>query len=552
MREISNIRLRAADAAAVAQLESEGLEPLAARVFAARGVERRADICPPLKSLPPPAQLPGLVPLAAALAEVCRSGELLCIVGDYDADGITATTIAYRCLRQLGANVRWYIPNRAREGYGLSPDIAKQQAEAGVRHLLTVDNGISAHTGIASAQQLGMRVYVTDHHQPDGKENRADHVVNPQLQPEQCAALSGLVGVGVAFYLMARLCRELASDWDIASCLDLVALGTIADCGEMDATNRALVAAGLSRIRAGNTCFGMKALIEQAKIPPRAVNSHTVGFRLAPRVNAAGRLASAQLAMDCLLAEDSAAARQFAREMNALNGRRLQLQDDMVAAAQAQIGGDCDGIVVHGKDWSPGIVGIVAGRLAQQCSRPVFAFYSENGMYWRGSGRSSAGINLVETLGAIAAAHPQVLANFGGHRQAAGATVNQDALPLFAKLFNEACARAGSQDAPQEVDALSAANLTAAAVAQLDSGVWGSGFPSPLYASEFLVVHRQTLRGGVRRLQLQEAGSDRVLDAVCFGNAALDADTISILYRAEMNAYSGNPQIIIEESIGAP
>lgn len=551
--ELAAFSLRTAPPQAVAQLQEEGLSPLAARIFAARGVCQREEISPSLKSLPPPAQLPGVEAMAAALAQVCASGEALCIIGDYDADGVTSTTLAYDCLRRLGANVHWFIPNRYTNGYGLTPEIVEAQAAAGMRHLLTVDNGTTAHAAIARARELGITVYVVDHHQPDDTPNAAAHLVNPQVANGDGQCFRGMVGVGLAFYLMAQLRSTMNADILMSEYLDLVALGTIADCGEMDRINRALTAGGLARMRAGKSRPGMAALAAGSNVGLSKLNSRSVGFRLAPRINAAGRIGSADAAMHCLLAQDTTSARTYAAELEALNNKRLGQQQEVYDMAMLVADGTRSGIVIGSEKWPSGIVGIIAGKVAERFCRPAVVMHREPSGDWRGSGRTAGGVDLVAVLRAVDAAHPGMLLNYGGHRQAAGVQVKGDCLSAFADAFDIACAEEGSDapPAPPQVDALSTDGLTREAMQQFEYVPWGTGFTPPDFAGVFQVLQKTPIRGGNLRLRLADAVSGAVYGAILFGRSDLPHDRLAAVYNANISPYDGEVQLIIQSVLTA-
>lgn len=545
---IAGVALRDAPAAAVARLETQGLYPLAARVFAARGIANRDEVTPALKTLPSPDALEGVTAMADMLAEVVKSGEAVAVVGDYDVDGVTATALTVDCLQAMGGEARWYLPNRHTDGYGLSPAISERVAADGMRHLLTVDNGITAHAGIARARALGMRVYVTDHHRPDGAALQADAVVNPHLQ-ENCA-LENLAGVGIAFYLMARLRRALGCELDMAAFTDLVALGTIADCAPMDAVNRALTGAGLARIRAGKTRPGVTALTSVVGLNSVDVNCRAVGFRMAPRINAAGRMDSADAAMHCLNADSLLQAEHFAAKLDDYNRRRLRLQEEMMGVALKKCPRGAAGIVVFDREWHAGLVGIVAGKLADLHRRPAFVFHPDAGGHWRGSGRAPAGFDLIRMLEGLAAAHPGMALGYGGHSQAASIRIERKRIEEFAEEFAAACALAQPTVAsPVEmVDAVSAEGITTETILQLERVVWGNGFEAPRYAGRFEVLRASPLRGGHLRLALLERSSGCRFGAMFFGVNEVPPGELTLVYTADRDVRDDNrPQLIVDK-----
>ena len=545
MSALDDVFLRPAPADAVAELEGEGFAPLAARVFAARGIRQGAEISPPIKTLPPAEQLAGVEEMAAALAKVCASDAPLCIVGDYDADGVTSTTIAYECLCRLGANACWHIPSRYDNGYGLTPAIVEAQAAHGIKHILTVDNGTSAHAAIARAHKLGITMYVVDHHQPDDAPIRADYLVNPQVTDGAGSAFSNLVGVGLTFYLMAQLRRVMGADICMADYLDLVAIGTVADCGEMDAMNRTLVAGGMARLRAGRTRPGVLALAASSKVAVPMMSSRDIGFRMAPRINAAGRMGSADAAMHCLLAEDPTVAREYAEELEALNRKRLLQQEETYIAALQNADGDRHGIVVGEAHWPSGIVGIIAGKIAEHFSRPTIALHRLPEGDWRGSGRAAGQVDLIAVLRAVEEAHPGMLLNYGGHRQAAGVNVKGDCFEAFADAFDAACANVHHPSTPLLVDALSPEGITREALEQMEAAPWGQGFAAPTFAGKFSVLRTELTRGGFLRFSLKHAESSATFAAVNFNCSEWGDDEIAAVYTAGISSYNNELQLII-------
>ena len=553
------VRQRPASAAVIEKLMDEGLEPLVARVLAARGIEQRSMAIPSLAVLPHPKQLPGIIPLSTRLAEICESREPLCIVGDYDVDGITATAIAYRCLQTLGAAVHWTIPPRA-DGYGFSEKIAEQQVEAGSKHLLLVDNGVTAHAGVAAAKARGLQVYIIDHHQPDSTPSAADYAVNPQVDNGGEPLFNAYVAATLVFYVMKELFR-IQPAWQVPGdhpddFLDLVALATLADCADLNPVNRALTSSGLRRIRNGNTRPGIIALMRASNMRSTALSSRDAVFRLIPRLNAAGRIATADTALHCLLAETETEAQQYAQRLDDLNRQRRKLQEKMVQHALPQAAEQAANrglIVLHDSEWTQndyaGISGIIAGRLAQQFSCPAIILSRQPDGNWRGSGRAPTG-NLIAILSDIAAQHPDIILRSGGHKRAAGVLVSEHGIGQFGDLFAAAYRAAEGHTAPPaiEVDALSAKDITVEAIRQLDGIVWGNAFPAPCFASVFSLRDSRTLPYGISMQLLGEDGSE--FPAIYFGDRALPPFPAQLLYRAEINI-SGKPQLIIEDILAS-
>jgi len=523
------------------------LNPRLARVLAARGVDRADQLDHRLAAILPPAGLPDLDKAAALLADAVTREERILIVGDFDADGATATALCLRALDAMGARrVDFLIPDRQRHGYGLSPALL-EDVDAAPDLLLTVDNGVSAHEGVAAARALGARVVVTDHHLPGEALPAADALVNPNRRDAGFPS-GALAGVGVAFYLLAAVRAELERrGWfaersrpNLAGWLDLVALGTIADVVELDENNRRLVAQGLARIRAGQCAPGIAALFAVAGRDPREAQSADLGFAIGPRLNAAGRLEDMRLGVECLVTDDPAAAHRLARELDRINRERRDVEAGMLETVNADLeralGEQGDTPPDEPGEWvrfdpgfHPGVIGIVAGRLKSRWMRPVFVFApaqvdgTDDGML-KGSGRSIPGIHLRDLLVEIDAHHPGLITGFGGHAMAAGLSLPTERLADFRAAFARAIARLNHrlpEGRQVETDGpLAAEDFHLDFVNTLnDLGPWGTGFPEPLFDNRFEVVERTALKDGKHwRLALRPAETPdaRPVEAIWF------------------------------------
>lgn len=510
------------------------------RIFAARGVTDAAQVEYRLAALLPP-NLGGLDRACAIVGSAIRAQQRIVVVGDFDCDGATGTAVAVRGLRLLGArNVGYGVPNRAVHGYGLSPALVEELATQNPDLLITVDNGVAAHAGIAAAHARGIRVVVTDHHLPGATLPDADAMVNPNL-PGDAFASKALAGVGVMFYLLLALRASLraggwfaesgASDPDLSVLLDLVALGTVADLVALDYNNRILVEAGLRRIRSARACAGITALFSVGKRDISKACAADLGFIVAPRLNAAGRIDDISLGIECLLADDVGRARELADRLSALNAERRELQIDMTAQAEVTVNqwisqhGSASlpfGLVLFEPDWHQGIVGLVASRLKEMLNRPVIACApAGEGGEVKGSGRSIAGFHLRDVLADVDAANPGLLGRFGGHAMAAGLSMRREAIERFAAAFDHA---ARLRLLPDQLDAvlstdgeLDASDFTLDLARQLRSaGPWGQAFPEPLFDGEFDVAGTRAIGDAHLRLKLRQRGREALLDAVLF------------------------------------
>ena len=529
-------------------LISEGISPFAAQLLAARGIEQKDDITPALRDLPMPEELPGVQQASKALAAAVHDGERICVVGDYDVDGMTATTIAVDCLRRLQASVVWLIPNR-KDGYGLSPDLAEQAAARGARWILTVDNGVSAVSGVMRAQSLGLKVCISDHHCFDEAPAPADCIVHPLLNGE-ATALANLTGVGVVFYLMAALCKRMNADFNISCYLDLVALGTIADCALLDKTNRSLVGGGLRLLRQKKGRVGLTTIAMQAKREIGMLTTSDLSFALIPRLNAAGRLASADIAMRCLLADDEKEAQSAVTQLEEINVQRVIIQKQVWEEVKSALPHSLlAGVVMINAKWHFGVVGIIASMLSAETDRPALILTASQDGNWKGSGRAPAGWNLLSLLKQVATARPDLMPSFGGHAGAVGMTLKNDGEDAFRRLFAEACAASAPPQQPRwEVDETPLpVLLTVEAVRETEEIAWGRGFQAPLFAGRLAVTKEVEVRGGHRQLQILFDGIS--FRAIHFNARINGKQYIDAIFHPFVSRYSGEVELLIEATL---
>jgi single-stranded-DNA-specific exonuclease len=539
------------------------MPPLLQRLHAARGTSDPTQAQPRLAQLLPPGTLGGLDTAVNLLAQAMADDRHIVVVGDFDCDGATACAVGVRGLRMLGARrVSHAVPNRMVHGYGLSPGLVDDLAALRPDLLVTVDHGIACHAGIAAAKARGWQVLVTDHHLPGDVLPPADAIVNPNLRGDAFPSKM-LAGVGVMFYVLLALRGYLrkagdgrVGEVDLASLLDLVAVGTVADLVPLDANNRALVSAGLRRLRAGQGCAGLHALIEVAGRDPRTLTTADIGFALAPRINAAGRLEDMALGIECLLSDDAGHARDIAATLDAINAERRALQQQMTDDAEDALARvTLDGVLppalcLFDPEWHPGVVGLVASRLKERSHRPVFAFAPSEpgGTSLRGSARSIPGLHIRDVLAAIDSAQPGLVDRFGGHAMAAGLSLARDALPRFERALHEEVARlldpallraevvSDGELQPHEFDATHARLLR-------DGGPWGQGYPEPLFDGRFDVLGWRVV--GERHLKLELGCHGQRLNAIEFGGWQGDAPppSVRVAYRLEPDGYRGGDAI---------
>jgi len=549
---------------AQAQLAA-GLNPVLARAYAARGVRTAADLDTSLARLLPVGTLEGIA-AAVELLIAHRTGGRVLIIGDFDADGATSSALMVRALRSLGFSaVDFLVPNRFEFGYGLTPEIVALAAQRSPTLIVTVDNGISSHAGVAAARTRGIDVLITDHHLPGAELPDANVIVNPNLAGSRFGS-HALAGVGVAFYLMAALERRLAQAGGSAArtpvvpqLLDLVALGTVADVVPLDANNRVLVAQGLKRIRAGRCVEGIRALLAIAGRGAADLTAADLAFGVAPRLNAAGRLDDMSIGIQCLLTDDPAVAQQLAVRLDELNEERraieARMQQEALAAVRrlAEPGPgsiERSGVCLFDESWHQGVVGLVASRVKERVRRPVIAFAAADSATLRGSARSVAGVHVRDVLERLATRHPGLIARFGGHAMAAGVTLERARLDEFARAFDEEVARwtegrAGAETIETDGELSVAEIALDTAEALRAGGPWGQAFPEPSFDGVFSVRSARVIGERHVKMWVEPESSGRSFDAVVFNHfaegaaGALPEGLVRLVYRLDVNEYQG-------------
>ncbi|MGX5218566.1 single-stranded-DNA-specific exonuclease RecJ [Pseudomonas segetis] len=544
------------------------LPPLLTRLYAARGVQSIAELDKGLARLIPYQQLKGIDAAVDLLVAGLEQRQRMLIVGDFDADGATASTVGVLGLRMLGAaHVDYLVPNRFEYGYGLTPEIVAVALEREPQLLITVDNGISSVEGVAAAKSAGLSVLVTDHHLPGPELPAADAIVNPN-QPGCEFPSKALAGVGVMFYvLLALRARLRAIGWftqraiaepNLAELLDLVALGSVADVVPLDANNRILVHQGLARIRAGRARPGLRAVLEVAGRPHGRITSTDLGFILGPRLNAAGRLDDMSLGIECLLCEDEALARDMAVELDQLNQDRKSIEQGMQREALAQlkelpVEQMPFGLCLYEPDWHQGVIGILASRLKERYHRPTIAFADAGDGLLKGSARSVPGFHIRDALDAVAARHPGLISKFGGHAMAAGLSLPAVNFPAFAEAFDGEVRRQLNEDDltgrlfSDGTLSLAEYNLELARALR-NAGPWGQHFPEPLFHGAFQLVQQRLVGEKHLKMVLKTECGGQTLDAIAFN---IDRDQwpnptvrwVELAYKLDVNEYRGNETV---------
>jgi len=557
-----NLQIRPIPDAAFRSLQAAGTSALLARLYAARGVTHPQQLKHRLAELLPWSEMKNAAAAATRLADGIARGERMLIVGDYDADGATASAVAMNGLAALGATVDYLVPNRFEYGYGLSPEIVALAAERQPDLLITVDNGIAAHAGVDAARKLGIDVLVTDHHLPGATLPDA-LIVNPN-QPGCEFPSKHLAGVGVMFYVLLALRAELLrrgvlneqTKPNLGELLDLVALGTVADVVKLDANNRLLVAQGLKRMRDGRARPGIAALFTAASRKTEKAGAEDLGFVIGPRLNAAGRLSDMTIGIECLLAKDVAHAQPLARELDQLNRARRDIEADMQEQALALLDGiqvaDGASLTLFDPAWHQGVVGLLASRLKERHHRPTIIFADGGDGLLKGSGRAIPGLHLRDALDAVDRRAPGLILKFGGHAAAAGLSIRRERFDEFKVLF-EAVARENLTAADLtriiETDGeLGAAECTLDNARILADAVWGQGFPAPLFHGEFNVQSQRLVGEKHLKLRLTQPYTPKgaiQADAILFFQDTPLPEKIQAVYRLEVNEWNGKQSLQI-------
>lgn len=573
MKQQRQLRRREADE--TAELPAD-LPPLLRRLYASRGVRSARELERSVKGMLPWQQLSGIDNAVEILYNAFREGTRIIVVGDFDADGATSTALSVLGMRALGCdNISYLVPNRFEDGYGLSPEVVDQAKARGAQLIVTVDNGISSHAGVAHAKTLGIPVIVTDHHLPGDTLPDAEAIINPNLRDCEFPSKS-LAGVGVAFYLMLAL-RTFLRDkgWfderniappNLAELLDLVALGTVADVVPLDANNRILTWQGLSRIRAGKCRLGIKALLEISNRDPQQLAASDLGFALGPRLNAAGRLDDMSVGVALLLCDNLGEARVLASELDALNQTRKEIEQGMQAEALIL----CEklerssetlpgGLAMYHPEWHQGVVGILASRIKERFHRPVIAFAPAGDGTLKGSGRSIQGLHMRDALERLDTLYPDLMIKFGGHAMAAGLSLEEHKFEQFQQRFGELVTE-WLDPALLQGEVISDGPLSAAEmsmeVAQLlrDAGPWGQMFPEPLFDGRFRLLQQRLVGERHLKVMVEPVGGGPLLDGIAFNiDTTCWPDNgvreVELAYKLDINEFRGNRslQIIIDD-----
>lgn len=537
----------------------QGVSPFIAQILARRGMQSEQELQLKLKHLLAP-NMKGLEQAIQIMDQAIDDEKKIVIVGDYDADGATSTALMVLALRDMGATVEYLVPDRFKYGYGLTPKIAdlaftRYQPDL----LITVDNGISSHAGVEQAQAHGMQVIITDHHLTTKETPKAEAVVNPnQLGCEFPS--KALAGVGVAFYLLANLSSHRSklgkSNSKVAQYLDLVALGTYADVASLDYNNRILVDAGVKRIQQNQCRAGISALLDIAGREPSELKAQDLGFVLGPRINAAGRMETMDIGIECLIAIDMQTAYPLAQQLNQLNVERRQVEAQMKQEALSELvtlqldQADLPAaLILFEPHWHQGVIGIVAGRLKEQFHRPSIVFAADDdGIHIKGSARSIEGVHIRDAIELIAEQHPHLVSHFGGHAAAAGLTIQKKHFEEFKQVFEQLIS---TMDESLFYATLWTDGELPTTTFQIDTvdllqnlTPWGQKFPSPIFEGVFKVLDYRWLKETHLKLRLA-LENGQIVEAIAFNASEkfeFDAmqDSVRLVYELDKNEFNGN------------
>lgn len=553
---------------------SEEHGKIMSKIYAARGISEQADLSRSLKDLISYKLMLGLEDAAEQVSKAIIAEKSIVIIGDFDTDGATSTALLLRFFKQIEySNVNFIIPSRFGSGYGLSQElidaaIADYQADM----LITVDNGITAIEEVDYANTKGLEVIITDHHQAsEGGLPKAAAIVNPN-QPGCEFPSKNLAGVGVAFYLLIAMrdylrglnyfAEKQMPDPNLAEFLDLVALGTVADLVPLDKNNRILVQQGLLRIRNSSCSKGLAALLAVGQKNQMQVTASDLTFAVAPRLNAAGRVANMSIGVECLIADSYIEADKLAEQLDDLNQERREIEAEMQKSAHAvldsiELAKDIPlGLCMFDAAWHQGVSGILASRLKDAHKRPVvvFARHIPDGEEYagelKGSARSIKHVDVRGILARIDADHPELIKKFGGHKAAAGLSLLEANYPKFKELFEKYVSEAITEDdcfeelltdgeLPADHFTIDFANIVR------DAGPWGMNFPEPVFEGKFKVMEQRIVGQRHLKLSLHPEGSYEIVAAICF-NADLaewpdfSCTEVKLAYRLDISEYKGN------------
>jgi len=537
-------------------LVSSGFNPALSSLFASRRISSVDDVDYKLDKLLPPDLLKSARESSNLLISKIDGKEKIIIIGDYDADGATATACGYLGLKKFGADVDFIVPNRFKFGYGLTPEIVDLAYKKKPGLIVTVDNGIASIEGVRKANSYGIDVLITDHHLPGEELPNAKFIVNPNQVSCQFPS-KNLCGVGVIFYVLLSLRTELRNrnkflnnpEPILSDLLDLVALGTIADLVKLDFNNRVLVNYGIKKIRSGNCNFGIESLAQLSKKNLKDLKTSDLSFSIAPKINAAGRLDDMAIGIKCLISKSKNEAENYAKQLITFNEQRKlvenKMKDEALSILSDYVIKDNYTISMYDDDWHQGVVGIVASRLKEKYYRPTIIFAKDESGFLKGSGRSIPSFHLRDALDLLSKKNPDLILTFGGHAMAAGLTIKIENFNIFCLEFEVIAKKLLSPDDLNlivEFDkSIPIKYLNHETIRAINSQIWGQGFPPPIFFGFFDVVKQEIVANKHNKCVLKNENDK--YDAIFFNFSDKLADRIGAIYSVELNEFNQKSSI---------
>ena len=537
-------------------LVSSGFNPALSSLFASRRISSVDDVDYKLDKLLPPDLLKSARESSNLLISKIDGKEKIIIIGDYDADGATATACGYLGLKKFGADVDFIVPNRFKFGYGLTPEIVDLAYKKKPGLIVTVDNGIASIEGVRKANSYGIDVLITDHHLPGEELPNAKFIVNPNQVSCQFPS-KNLCGVGVIFYVLLSLRTELRNrnkflnnlEPILSDLLDLVALGTIADLVKLDFNNRVLVNYGIKKIRSGNCNFGIESLAQLSKKNLKDLKTSDLSFSIAPKINAAGRLDDMAIGIKCLISKSKNEAENYAKQLITFNEQRKlvenKMKDEALSILSDYVIKDNYTISMYDDDWHQGVVGIVASRLKEKYYRPTIIFAKDESGFLKGSGRSIPSFHLRDALDLLSKKNPDLILTFGGHAMAAGLTIKIENFNIFCLEFEVIAKKLLSPDDLNlivEFDkSIPIKYLNHETIRAINSQIWGQGFPPPIFFGFFEVVKQEIVANKHNKCVLKNENDK--YDAIFFNFSDKLADRIGAIYSVELNEFNQKSSI---------
>ncbi len=555
MSSLVTTKLRKKNIILEKQLIEFDIHKTLASILSARAIDSSNDIDYKLEKLIPYCELSFAESAANFILDMILAKKNILIIGDYDADGATASACAIKGLEKFGANVDFLVPNRFEDGYGLSVSIVEKALEKKPDLIITVDNGIASIEGVEKAKAHGVDVVITDHHLPGDALPNANFIINPNQK--SCNFPSkNLCGVGVIFYLLIAIKsqakkRKLFNKNEeprLSDLLDIVCLGTIADLVKLDFNNRLLVQFGMHIIRSGEGNFGIRAISQLSNRRLQNLKTSDLSFVIAPKLNAAGRLDDMSLGIKCLLAKTFDEALHHARRLLSLNTERRQIENEMKDSALSKdILGSLENkkaIALYDASWHQGIIGILASRIKEKFYRPTIIFAKDEEGRLKGSGRSISNFHLRDAIDLISKKNPNLIMSFGGHAMAAGLTILENDFSLFETEFESVASdllNANDLSIEFEIDHSILDDINIDGINLINGEIWGQGFPAPIFKDSFQVLDQKIIGGKHVKCTLKY--KEKKFSAIYFNHEQSLADKIETIYEIDINRYSGKEEI---------